>query len=1168
MSTFFERMMTFDESFYLSQNLDVASAVAQGIFASGLDHFVRHGGKEFRNPNALFDTAYYSVTNPDVNSAVGQGLFTSAFEHFQLFGLAEGRIPSEAFAAFDPEVYLEANPDVAEAVALGTMPSAFFHYVVHGADEGRPGFIDPVDDGQTFYLTVGQDVITGTSGDDLFIADVVQNPMGAQVNTLATGDRLDGGAGLDSLYAQVTAGANYGFIGMPIQPRTTDIEVVKLEAMNAFVFGGIIGDVASSIGLGNTDVYVNAKHMWGVEQMWSWESNGNLTIKDMTTLADDGMTKRTTDAVTIGMAYTGNSDSYWDESNYKVYFDKNYLIAPEEVARDSQIVVELRDMLEGPETETPLGELPVDGIRFFYNEDEVVLRSDAIFEAKTYEELRDAIEDAAREVGLDVDGEPPKWLVEFGEEFTDSLGNPGIQIVITSVEGFELSNPVFTFTEQETGDFDLFGRLRVGDPLVDETLITSNVVLEKVGKGGDGGELVIGSMDKDYYGEGDWNIWSEKSPQNGIEKMNVTVLGDSSKPSSLSGLRSTNNTLQEVYIASEVLPGRTDFADLTIGNSNTWEVYDNFSWAYPFGMPTGLKDVRILDATDFLGDLSVTAAITWDSIPKYLDLMDDQADPAADNIHFSYVGGAGNDSIELHVDGAVAAHEDFGLRMNGGAGDDFLYLEFDFSGNQLANQQMLQAQQQQVHIYDVEGDNTVWAYGEGDVKITTGAGDDTIFTDNSGGTAQWIFNAVGQTSEGTPLSPALLFMSKLTVTFSGADVGGGVTWDVAEAFENGFESTVTIPTTLGNNYYGDQRHVNQALKDAINNDPVLSKLLVAYDGPNNTLIVESLIDGTFQSDDIQITIEAPTWGDLTSAQRTGLLAAVRQFEQNSEITHADIWGSETPDDDAELLYDISGLGVNSSDVVDETWYQNLDTSGIQSLGWASTADTNNIINSGAGNDVIVLSTSDKSSDTIVFTGSDIGHNTIVNFVQEVDEVIPGSDGLIGQSTSSGGGDWLDFTYYLTNVESESGSAASQVRLPTQYVDQGDPVGPNSVSILTFASEGNQTWANLTASALLTALNGDGDYGDDTDPLDAGKLDLAAAGAFDDIVGNTMHHIVFVENDTNDGEYKVFKLTSTVASAGDDEFASASLLGVIDFGISLDTSVPAMEGILVGSTPVM
>ncbi|WP_448573513.1 primary-amine oxidase [Trichothermofontia sp.] len=53
----FEITDLFQEGYYLALYPDVAQAVSEGIFASGLDHFLRHGLREGRDPSALYDVA-------------------------------------------------------------------------------------------------------------------------------------------------------------------------------------------------------------------------------------------------------------------------------------------------------------------------------------------------------------------------------------------------------------------------------------------------------------------------------------------------------------------------------------------------------------------------------------------------------------------------------------------------------------------------------------------------------------------------------------------------------------------------------------------------------------------------------------------------------------------------------------------------------------------------------------------------------------------------------------------------------------------------------------------------------------------------------------------------------------------------------------------------------
>lgn len=74
-----------------------------------------------------FDPVYYLATYPDVAENGCDPL-----EHYLKFGWKEGRDPSDQFSTSG---YLSANPDVAEA---GINP--LVHYRMHGLAEGRSGW--------------------------------------------------------------------------------------------------------------------------------------------------------------------------------------------------------------------------------------------------------------------------------------------------------------------------------------------------------------------------------------------------------------------------------------------------------------------------------------------------------------------------------------------------------------------------------------------------------------------------------------------------------------------------------------------------------------------------------------------------------------------------------------------------------------------------------------------------------------------------------------------------------------------------------------------------------------------------------------------------------------------------------------------------------------------
>lgn len=207
--------LAFNATFYLTQNPDVATAIARGQFASAEDHYNQFGAFEGRNPNEYFDSAFYLAQNPDVLNAR-----VNPFQHFLQFGAAEGRFQNNTADAaldtndnnradeFDAAAYLDANKDVADAVAAGTLKSAYQHFVLFGQFESRPGVtVGPFTNsgvaqgtGSTFTLTTAVDTLNGTSANDQFNAVI-----DGSNNTLQTGDSINGGAGTDTLRIVATS---------------------------------------------------------------------------------------------------------------------------------------------------------------------------------------------------------------------------------------------------------------------------------------------------------------------------------------------------------------------------------------------------------------------------------------------------------------------------------------------------------------------------------------------------------------------------------------------------------------------------------------------------------------------------------------------------------------------------------------------------------------------------------------------------------------------------------------------------------------------------------------------------------------------------------------------------------------------------------------------------
>jgi hypothetical protein len=302
-------------------------------------------------------------------------------------------------------------------------------------------------------------------------------------------------------------------------------------------------------------------------------------------------------------------------------------------------------------------------------------------------------------------------------------------------------------------------------------LVSTSIILDDVGLGDTGGDLVVGGMST--------GITSNDS---GVQLFTIEVR-DNSK---LQTINSTNNTLREVNIVNGATTSSStayvttvkDAGDLTVNGTNfnnpslnnvngttTKPVYvvdtplegtngilgTNQTIGHSINGSAGFTDVRLIDASAMVGKFAFTAAITSDSILKYHDLIDTQANPAADvataglagkGANFIYTGGTNSDTMTVVIDAAVASsrsttvsgQSDFTFNINGAAGDDNITVAVNntaLAGGAQAwyTNQKLNAN---ITIDGGDGNDTIRTPGAGDVIINGGVGNDTIYTDNTG----------------------------------------------------------------------------------------------------------------------------------------------------------------------------------------------------------------------------------------------------------------------------------------------------------------------------------------------------------------------------------------------------------------------------------------------------
>lgn len=799
-------------------------------------------------------------------------------------------------------------------------------------------------------LTVGMDsgaAFTGTGAVDMFKANVVQNALGQQVNTLGSGDELNGGGGIDTLSAKITSGVFAGgAVSMPIQPETKSIEIIKLQAVNSEIDGF------------STEVYVNAKDMTGISKIGSNYSDANLVIQNLTTKDDAGVARSVSD-LTVGMEYTGNADSRWNESDLSVYFDQDYLKAG--VSNTTAIEIRIVNNLELAVNNKGL--VAFEGLSFTVGTQLVEVGFPANIATLTGTAAYAAVVTAvqARLVELNISNVTVSLLPQRTAVFTDDIvggtqtflqgeiagSYSPISIVSTNVPLTRGQVAV----DNTTQNFNGLNTQLLANTSTDQ-LVTINVDLEKSGLAGDGGHLVIGSMNKTSANA--WNaVNSTPTTKSGIEQFNVTVKGDEDKSSSLSALLSTNNNLRVVTVKTDAAQTGTSLADLTIGNSQTNGLGADVINKMPQEVlpsaanANALKDVQTFDASAFKGDLKITAGLTSEVTAKYMNLVDQApAAAAADNVSFNYTGGTGNDVFNIALDSAnlnnagTTTREDFLFSLVGGAGNDNLTLSVvDALGtasgadNWYANSKL----NANLRIEAGDGDDVVWTPGSGDVVILGGAGNDTVYSDNTGAKAIWAFNGSGaidnllsDTNNGYNL-----FKSSVSVNFKG------------------LMATAQINSVQGRS---DDLAINQAIKAAINSDPVLNKLLIATDGPANTLVVTSLIDGDMAGD-LAISLRAPAVGSISPTEY-----AVLQQAYNTAATPV-----TTPAQVDALLAAGLNAAIVKADYVKAPTINGANGTGI--------SDHN--ITGGADRDVMVLSTEASSNETLVYTAG-FGNDTVVN----------------------------------------------------------------------------------------------------------------------------------------------------------------------------------------------
>ena len=823
--------------------------------------------------------------------------------------------------------------------------------------------------GQTFSLTLGADAVVGTGANDTFVGRIFDNG-----NSLQSGDLIDGGAGTDTLRADIGNSQNFA-----LRAETTSVENVVIRAQ------AVSTDSTDNNTSRTNEVQIDADSMNGVLRWEDNNSRADLLIEDVRIL-DSQITRD----ITVAMVSTdpGNVD-------FGLYFDQHSLRAAPVATSGATLRLQLMDTRANDAGQAPLLNNPYNGFQFDFNGVAVRVASEAIDQAQTYPELLAAIQAAvANTPGIQ------NFVVSLGQTFTAAdtqngdlqtgteivLTNPGEgTITLGTTSGWLANAPV-------PPDSGLHTRILTAPADTTAFKITSTVILDDVGRGSVGGDLVIGGLSI-----------GDTSTSTGVERFEITV----ERNSKLQTINSTNNELEEVTLVNGAIKGNLSvMGNANLPSTNTSPVVPGFpapgfgtdaalpgvdtkNGGLQHGDAYGFHDVRLIDASAMTGSVEFSAVVTDRAYNKYITQVDTQAGPATDNINFVYTGGANNDIITVDINETLLSSrshllsglEDFTFTVNGGAGNDQLTVRTVGSSVNtsawLANQDL----NNNIAIVGGAGDDTIRKLGAGDTNIDAGSGNDTIYAENTGfqtvslltGTngapvaanvnGHFVFNTIDQTSAA---AAGIRNISDLQSDFNDSYNLIGTT--VGVTFK-GIASTVTTGNVLLGATATDLE-INQAIKAAINNDAVLSKLLVAEDGPANTLIVRSLIDGALTTGELTVGLTLPTATTLTAGQVSTAAAAYGLTGANA--TAANVLAAITT---SAATFTANGDYVTAAAT---------DATGTAIVGADGFAVSDNIIAPGTGNDVVVLGTTvglttgASSNDTVVF-GAGFGNDTIVNF---------------------------------------------------------------------------------------------------------------------------------------------------------------------------------------------
>jgi hypothetical protein len=787
----------------------------------------------------------------------------------------------------------------------------------HPTDPTDP--TDPVDptEAVTVSLDTKSNNVAGEAGDDTFYAFVQQNEAGTGTvaNALSTGDFIDGKGGWDVVDATMIndqkTPTDEDFFPMPVM---ANVEEIRIQALDA-----------ATVGTFDDGVTLDADRITGEEHYASDRSRGDLTITNVNLDAD-----QITKDIVIEMKNTQQN------SDMAVYFNEQDLIAaPAVTTQSAEFFIQVADGNAQDDTK------PLDNIKFdlsFTQGTETHTFEGLSAVNGTYEGLVATIEAALAGKGL------TGYTVSLGNSFdsftTDTgtsfpLDYTGYYVNVADNNGEPFTDIEFT-PSQKSGTTLAIILAQSEIDAASTTLtnrVETSIILDGVGRGSNGGELVVGST-------------SASASSTGIEVFNIVVEHDSvihdisttndDGRTSWDGFQTinlTNGTVKGDFVLTNALYNDGDtgmYGNVTDHDGATADFKDglndfnatNFEGDIVLGRDNDIMNLGTLNA-------NVVGNVTYHAT------MDDAATHVA-------VTGSGNDLFDISLD----ASSD--ITINTGNGTNTVNLdEVTLADNTVAV------------ITGGSGVDTI--NGEAvSITVNAGASNDLVYAENTGlkavatHTNTWTV-AIPANDGAIDTAGTVHFLAgkqvQVTVAVGNAAVAIG-----ADNYTVGFESAlVTINPSSG--ALTTIADFNNAVLKAVNEDAVLNKIVTASISGNN-VVFTYLVDGVQDAGSIVIDVTAPS--TLAATASAAMTTEYRDLVNDSSTDVNALWAASN------VSSQFIAVTVAGTDSID--------------------ADNQNVINGQEGNDVIILDSESTLGDTVVFTGYSQGNDTIVHFETTVDQL--------------------------------------------------------------------------------------------------------------------------------------------------------------------------------------